>query len=36
MTTIVVLFNLKRDADVADYEAWAKTVDIPNVRRLDA
>ena len=35
MTTIVVLFNLKRDGDVADYEAWAKTVDIPNVRRLD-
>ena len=35
MTTVVVLFNLKADADVTAYETWANTVDIPNVRRLD-
>ncbi len=35
MTTVVVLFNLKEGADVAAYETWANTVDIPNVRRLN-
>ena len=34
MTTIVVLFNLLPDTDPLAYENWAKTVDIPNVRRL--
>ena len=34
MTTIVVLFNLLPDTDSLAYENWAKTVDIPNVRRL--
>ena len=34
MTTIVVLFNLLPDTDPLTYENWAKTVDIPNVRRL--
>ena len=34
MTTIVVLFNLKPGTDVAAYEDWAKTVDLPTVKRL--
>ncbi|MEM1262737.1 MAG: REDY-like protein HapK [Pseudomonadota bacterium] len=32
--TVVVLFNLKPGVDVAAYEAWAKTRDLPNVRAL--
>lgn len=31
---IICLFNLKADASVADYEAWAKGVDIPGVKAL--
>ncbi len=31
---IIVLFNLKPDADQAAYEAWAKERDIPGVRSL--
>jgi hypothetical protein len=34
MTTIIVLFNLRPDADLIAYENWARTIDIPNVRRL--
>ncbi len=34
MATIVVLFNLKAGASVADYETWAKTKDIPTVTSL--
>ena len=34
MTTIVVLFNLKDGVDQDEYEQWARTVDIPSVRRL--
>ena len=34
MTRIVVLFNLKPDASVADYETWARTTDIPTVNDL--
>ena len=34
MTTVVVLFNLQEGVDPAEYEEWARTVDIPNVRRL--
>ncbi len=34
MTTIVVLFNLKSGVDHHEYEEWARTVDIPSVRRL--
>jgi hypothetical protein len=34
MTTIVVLFNLKPGASMADYEAWAKAKDIPTVKSL--
>jgi len=34
MTQIIVLFNLQTDADKAAYEEWAKTSDMPAVRRL--
>lgn len=34
MPTIVVLFNLKTTASIADYEAWAKSKDIPTVKSL--
>ena len=33
-TRIVALFNLKPGVSVADYEDWAKTVDIPTVNGL--
>lgn len=31
---IIVLFNLKPEIAVADYEAWARGTDIPGVRSL--
>lgn len=31
---ILALFNLKPDVSVSDYEAWAKSVDIPTVNGL--
>lgn len=31
---IVVLFNLKPDADASAYEDWARNTDIPNVNAL--
>lgn len=34
MTKIVVLFNLKPGADVAAYERWARTTDLPIVNAL--
>ncbi len=34
MATILVLFNLKADADVGAYEKWARDNDIPLVRSL--
>jgi hypothetical protein len=34
MTTIVVLFNLKPGVSVAEYEDWARRVDLPNVNGL--
>lgn len=36
MSTIVVLFNLKPGVDPAQYEAWARSTDLPVVNRLDA
>ncbi len=36
MTKIVVLFNLKAGVDAAEYEAWAKTTDLPTVNALDS
>lgn len=36
MTTLIVLFNLKPDADVASYERWAAEVDMATVRRLES
>lgn len=34
MSYLVVLFNLKDGVNPADYEAFAKSVDMPNVRAL--
>ena len=34
MTTLIVLFNLKAGVSEADYEAFAKTLDIPTVSGL--
>lgn len=34
MTTLIVLFNLQSDADVAAYENWAKNTDLTTVRGL--
>ncbi len=34
MTTIVVLFNLKPGKTPADYEAWARSTDLPTVNAL--
>ena len=31
---IVVLFNLRPGVDPADYEAWARSTDMPGVRAL--
>jgi hypothetical protein len=36
MSTIVVLYNLKPGASAADYEAWAKSKDIPTVQSLNS
>ncbi|RJF93817.1 REDY-like protein HapK [Sphingomonas cavernae] len=33
---IIVLFNLKPDADPAAYENWARTTDIPGVNALSS
>ena len=34
MSTIVVLFNLKKEASVSGYEQWAKTTDLPTAGAL--
>jgi hypothetical protein len=34
MTTIIVLFNLKAGTSVAEYEKFARELDIPQVNRL--
>ena len=34
MTTLIVLFNLKAGVSETDYEAFAKTLDIPTVTSL--
>ena len=36
MAKIVVLFNLKADADIALYEQWAKDTDLPTVNNLQS
>ncbi|HYC04420.1 MAG TPA: hypothetical protein VED40_14085 [Azospirillaceae bacterium] len=33
-TTIIVLFNLKPGVSAADYEAWARSTDLPIVNKL--
>ncbi len=34
MPTVLVLFNLKAEASIADFEQWAKEKDIPTVKSL--
>ncbi|WP_222566194.1 hypothetical protein [Novilysobacter antarcticus] len=34
MNTVIVLFNLKPGASVADYEKWAREQDVPTVNAL--
>ena len=34
MAALVVLFNLKGDAEKAAYEKWAQTTDVPTVKGL--
>jgi hypothetical protein len=34
VNTLIVLFNLRPEADVAAYEQWAKSTDLPIVRSL--
>jgi hypothetical protein len=34
MTTLIVLFNLKTPAAAADYERWAREVDLPTAGSL--
>jgi len=36
MTTLVVLFNLKPDADQQAYEQWARQTDLPTVKALSS
>ena len=36
MTTIIVLFNLKPGVEPEQYEAWARSTDLPIVRGLPA
>ena len=36
MSRIVVLFNLKDGVSAADYEAWARSTDIPTVNELSS
>jgi hypothetical protein len=34
MKTLIVLFNLKNDISMADYEKFAQAIDIPTVKSL--
>lgn len=36
MTTVVVLFNLKPGVTVAEYEKFAREMDLPEVKRLSS
>jgi REDY-like protein HapK len=36
MKTMIVLFNLKPEVNVAEYEQWAKEQDAPTVKTLSA
>jgi hypothetical protein len=36
MKKIVVLFNLRTEANITEYENWAKTTDLPTVKRLQS
>ena len=34
MSKVIVLFNLKSEAQISEYEAWAKQTDIPSINAL--
>jgi hypothetical protein len=36
MAALVVLFDLKDDTAVDEYEEWARTTDVPTVKGLDS
>lgn len=36
MTKMIVLFSLKATTNKADYEAWARAIDLPTARRLQS
>jgi hypothetical protein len=36
MKNIIVLFNLQNGVDIAEYEQWAKTTDLPIVNGLES
>ncbi len=36
MQTLIVLFRLKPGTDVATYESWARSTDLPIVRQLSS
>ena len=36
MAKLIVLFNLQKGARKRDYEKWAKTTDLPTVKKLDS
>ena len=36
MPTVVVLFNLKPNTSISDFEFWAKAKDLPTVNSLDS
>jgi hypothetical protein len=36
MPALIVLFNLKSEADQAAYELWAQTTDVPTVKNLNS
>jgi len=36
MATLIVLFNLKEGASASEYEAWAKSKDVPTVKGLSS
>jgi len=36
MTTLIVLFNLKNEAETGAYEEWAQATDLPVVRGLSS
>ena len=36
MSKVIVLFNLKSEVQISEYEAWAKNTDIPSINALSS